>query len=102
MKPQPRPDWIPREQIQAVLRKKTGVLVSKQRIGRWINTGELKTLKAPSGRGYRSYTTEAWLDSLVEKHVYSEPSERFGGLLMPRVTNSEKPKFYFPRKREEK
>jgi hypothetical protein len=68
MKPQPRPDWIPRERIRAAIRKRTGTLVSEQRIGRWIVSGELQMLKAPSGRGYRWYTTGAWLDELIRRY----------------------------------
>lgn len=40
-------DLIPRDQIQTYLRKRTGTLVSKQRITRWVNAGELRTVRIP-------------------------------------------------------
>jgi hypothetical protein len=59
---------IPRDRIQAVIRKRTGVLVTEQRIGGWITAGELRMLKVPSGRGYKWYSTPEWIDDLIRRH----------------------------------
>ncbi|MEN6534525.1 MAG: hypothetical protein ABFD89_12735 [Bryobacteraceae bacterium] len=68
MKPRTYPGYIPRKRIRAVIRKKTGTLVSEQRIGRWINTGELQMLKVPSGCGYCWFTKDAWIEDLIRRY----------------------------------
>lgn len=68
MQAKPHPDWIPRNQIRAKLRKMTGVLVTETRIGRWIARGELKMLKAPYRAGYKWYTKKEWLAALVRRY----------------------------------
>jgi hypothetical protein len=61
-------DAVPHNQIQTHIRKMTGTLVSKQRIGRWISAGELRMLKVPCRGGYRYFTRMAWLRDLIEKY----------------------------------
>jgi hypothetical protein len=68
MKPRLPPDAIPRKLIQAKIHKLTGTLVTEQRIGRWINQGELRMGKAPSGSGYRWYTRGPWLMDLIRRY----------------------------------
>lgn len=62
------PGFIPRDRIRAVIRKRTGTLVSERRIGRWINTGELRMLKVPSGGGYRWFSKDEWIDELIRRY----------------------------------
>ena len=59
------PDWVPRAQVQAYLRKRTGTLVTKYRITHWITTGELRTVKAPCCGGYKHYVTKESLEKLI-------------------------------------
>ena len=63
------PDLIRRDQIQAYLRKQTGVLVSKQRIGRWIAKGELRTVAEPCAGGNRWYVTRRSLEALIRRYA---------------------------------
>ena len=58
-------------------------------------------IKVPCSGGHKHYTRRAYLAELIAKYTYDEPPEYFGGLRMPRVPNSDRPKFHFPRKREE-
>ncbi len=63
------PNWIPREQVQTWLHKRTGVLVTERRIGRWIVRGELHTVKVPRRReGAGLYVTKDSLEALVRKY----------------------------------
>jgi len=65
------PDLVSKEQIQTYLLKRTGVLVTKQRIGRWISSGEIRLIKFPRREGGGHYTRRLYLDALVRKYSAS-------------------------------
>ena len=68
MKKPSYPDLIRREQIQAYLRKHTGILVSKQRIGRWITAGEIRLIKIPQRQGGGWWTRKSYLNELIRHY----------------------------------
>ncbi|MBE3045968.1 hypothetical protein IMZ48_26200 [Candidatus Bathyarchaeota archaeon] len=61
-------DLVPRAQIQTYLRKHTGQLVSKNRIGRWIAAGEIRMIKVPCAGGHKWFTRRAYLESLITRY----------------------------------
>jgi hypothetical protein len=67
-KPPCYPDLVPRDQIQTYLRKHTGTLVSKNRIGRWIAAREIRMISVPCRGGYKWYTRRAYLEELVRRY----------------------------------
>jgi len=67
-RPDPYPDLIPRTQIQTYLRKRTGTLVTKHRITRWITTGEIPMIQRPRWAGGGMFTRKVYLDTLIARH----------------------------------
>lgn len=60
-------DLLALDQIQGYIRKRTGTLVSRQRIGRWINRGELVVMRLPGRKKYR-VTRKAHVDDLIRRY----------------------------------
>jgi hypothetical protein len=60
-------DLLNLNQIQNYIYRRTDTLVSKQRIGRWINQGELVVMRLPGRRGHR-VTRKAFVDDLIRRY----------------------------------
>lgn len=62
------PDAVPHAQIAVYLLKRTGVRVTKHRITRWINNGEIPLIRRPRQEGGGLFTRKCYLDKLIEKY----------------------------------
>jgi len=62
------PNWVPRKLVRAWLLNRTGTLVSEQRIGRWLSSGELRTVKVPCMGGYKHYVTKESLEDVIKRN----------------------------------
>jgi hypothetical protein len=65
-----RDDLLALDQVAAYIIKRTGTLVTRTRIGRWINSGELPTLRR-FGRGGYHVTRRCYVDDLIRKYTAS-------------------------------
>jgi len=66
--PDPYPDLLRKDQIQTYILKRTGTLVSKQRIGGWIARGELWIMQRSVRYGGGRFTRKLWVDNLIKKY----------------------------------
>ena len=60
-------DLLLLDQIQNYIYRQTGTLVSRQRIGRWINRGELVVMRLP-GRKKNRVTRKRYVDDLIRRY----------------------------------
>lgn len=61
------PDLLALDMIQNYICRQTGVLVTRCRIGRWINRGELVVMRLP-GRKKCRMTRKAYVDDLIRRY----------------------------------
>jgi hypothetical protein len=70
-RPPPYPDMVPKDQIQTVILKMTGTLVTKRRIGDWISQGEIRMISVPCCGGHKWYTRRTYLEGLIARYAVS-------------------------------
>jgi predicted deacylase len=63
-------DLLLLDQVQSYIAKQTGTLVTRCRIGRWVASGDLLTLRRSGRNGYRA-TRKAFVNDLIEKYTAS-------------------------------
>lgn len=68
-RPMPYADSIPKDRIAAYIYKRTGAQVSRQRIARWINSGQLAMMKRPRCLGGGCFTRKKWVDDLIAAYA---------------------------------
>jgi len=64
-RPLPYKDTLLREQIADYVHRRTGVLLTKYRIGRDIRCGAIRTIKRPRIYGGGVFTRKAWLEDYI-------------------------------------
>jgi hypothetical protein len=55
------------DRVQDYIYRQTDTLVSRQRIGRWVNRGELTVMRLPGRRKYR-VTRKEYVDDLIRRY----------------------------------
>jgi len=67
-RPLPYSDIVPIDGIQDYLYRKTGTLIKKPRISRYVRSGAIRTITRPHRAGGGTFTRRAWLDEFIQEN----------------------------------
>ena len=66
-KPLPYDDVLPIGKVRDYIHRQTGVMITACRLGRIVNSGELRTIKRPRQYGGGTFSRRTWVDEFIER-----------------------------------
>jgi hypothetical protein len=67
-KPLPYDDVLPLYKVRDYIHRQTGVMITACRLGRIVNSGELRTIRRPRRYGGKIFSRRTWVDEFIERN----------------------------------